>query len=236
MDSPPETASLTESETFLDTPLDAAAVARLDTYLAALQASPHNLTALSADGIVRDLFIDALAGARVVSGFEGPVIDVGTGGGIPGLPLAIALPDRRFVLLDSNTKKIGFIESVIGSIGLENVETRCMRVEEAGQAADLREHFGVAVAKAVAPVRVLVEWLVPLIRPDGRVVLWKGPAADQEIAEAAGALRALGAAVERVVSYDLKGRERRVLVVIRRDGPLDARYPRRVGVATKKPL
>lgn len=236
MDSPPEPASLAEADAFFETPLAPAIVARLETHRDALLSSPHNLTALSADGITRDLLVDALAAVPVLRDLEGPVIDVGTGGGIPGLPLAIALQQQRFVLLDSNAKKIGFIDAVISALGMPNAETRCARVEEAGRAADLREHFGVALAKAVAPVRVLVEWLAPLLRPEGRLVLWKGPAVDQEIADASAALKALGVAVERVVPYDLKGRERRVLVVIRRYGPLDARYPRRVGVATKKPL
>ena len=136
----------------------------------------------------------------------------------------------------ASAKKIGFVQSVIDTLGLSHAVTQCLRVEDAGRDAALRERFGVALAKAVAPIRVLVEWLVPLVAPEGRVLLWKGPAVDEEIAEAAGALAALGASVERVCEYHLPDRERRALVVIKRQTPLDARYPRRVGVATKKPL
>ena len=228
--------SLAEEAVRLGAPLSEAQIDQLLRYRDALLASPHNVTALAAEGIERDLIIDALAGAACLRDFPGSVIDVGTGGGVPGIPLAVADPTREFVLLDASAKKIGFVQSVIDSLGLSHAAPYCMRVEDAGRDAALRERFGVALAKAVAPIRVLVEWLVPLVAPEGRVLLWKGPAVDEEIAEAAGALAALGASVERVCEYHLPDRERRALVVIKRQTPLDARYPRRVGVATKKPL
>lgn len=228
--------SLADDAARLGVPLTDAQCDQLARYRDALVASPHNLTALPADGIERDLILDALAGSEVVAGVPGSVIDVGTGGGVPGIPLAVVQPSRAFVLLDSNAKKLGFVRETAEALGLGNIEPRCQRVEEAGRDADLRERFGVALAKAVAPVRVLVEWLVPLVGLEGRVVLWKGPAVDEEIAQASGALEALGARVERVVEYRLPERERRVLVVIRREGGLDARYPRRVGMALKRPL
>ena len=223
--------SLADDAARLGAPLTETQCDLLVRYRDALLTSPHNLTALPADGIERDLILDALAGSPLLDAFPGPVIDVGTGGGVPGIPLAVAQPSRSFVLLDSNARKLGFVRETAEALGLRNVDTCGMRVEDAGREVDLRERFGVALAKAVAPVRVLVEWLVPLVGPEGRVVLWKGPAVDDEMAQASGALEALGARIERVVDVRLPERERRALVVIRREGALDARYPRRVGVA-----
>jgi 16S rRNA (guanine527-N7)-methyltransferase len=200
-------------------------------------ASPHNLTALRTPELAYvELVADALAGLEVVGSLPGDVIDVGSGAGVPGLPLALALPERRFVLMDANRKKTSFVEETAALFGLSRVDVRTMRAEEAGRATDMREHFGVALAKALAPLAVLVEWLIPLIQPEGRAVCWKGPAAPSEIEQASGALARLAAEVERVIPYRLEGREERSLVVLRRTGPLDAAMPRRVGVASRKPL
>lgn len=206
-------------------------------YLRLMMEAPHNVTALDDPReIVEGLFVDALAAAPLMRGIEGPAVDVGSGGGIPGLPLAIVDPSRGFLLVDSNGKKVGFIHRVIEALQLDNARVRQTRVEELGRASGTREWFGVAMAKALSSLRVLVEWLVPLVCPAGRVLCWKGPNVTSEIEEAHAALTALGAEVEEVRAYEIAGRGRRNIVVVRRVAPLSAVYPRRVGVALKRPL
>lgn len=217
--------------------LDASQVNQLEALCGMILASPHNLTAYdSAEQIVDGLFLDALAGASLVGGFSGRIVDVGTGAGIPGLPLAIVFRERRFLLIDSSRKKSDFVREAVAALGLENVEVLTARVEDAARDSALRGQFGIAVAKAVAPVRVLVEWLVPMLRPDGHAVCWKGPAARGEIDEASAALAALGAVVDEMRPYRLAGTDERALVVIRRSGALPSQYPRKAGTASRQPL
>ncbi len=219
--------------------LDDEACSRFGAYLELLlEASRHqNLTALrTAEAVVDRLFLDALAGVSLLGDESGDVIDVGSGGGIPGLVLAIAFPHRRIVLLDANQKKVTFLREVASKLALDAVEVRNARAEDVARDPAAREQFGVATAKAVAHLRVLVEWLVPLVRSDGLVLCWKGPAARTEIDEATAALAALGATVARVVPYRLPDSEERFLVCVRRVGDVDVRWPRRAGMALKRPL
>ena len=162
------------------------------------------------------LLEDSLRGLDLVTSFEGPIVDVGSGGGVPGVPLAVSLPEREVTLLEANGRKAAFLRS----LGAPNVRVVHGRAEE--QAVD---EYGVAVAKALAPPPVAAEWCLPLVRPGGAVVLWVGPSADRDRV-AAVAKQIAGELVDRSAGF----------VVLRKLGPTPEGFPRRPGMARKRPL
>jgi 16S rRNA (guanine527-N7)-methyltransferase len=162
------------------------------------------------------LLDDALRAVDVVRAYEGAIVDVGSGGGSPGIPLAVALPDREVTLVEAERRKCAFLERWAPP----NVRVVWGRAEE--QDVDA---YGVAVAKALAQPPTAVEWTLPLVRPGGVAVLWLGPSADLE-------------AVARVAAQLGGGppEERDGLVVVPKLEPTPSGFPRRVGVAKKRPL
>jgi 16S rRNA (guanine527-N7)-methyltransferase len=162
------------------------------------------------------LLEDSLRGADLVSRFDGPIVDVGSGGGVPGIPLAAALPEREVALLESNGRKCVFLREWAPP----NAYVVQGRAEE--QETDA---FGVAVAKALAPPVVAAEWCLPLVRPGGAAVLWVGPTAD--LPRVARAAEQLGGEL----SDELDG-----LLVLRKVRPTPDGFPRRTGAARKRPL
>ena len=164
------------------------------------------------------LLEDSLRAVEVVSRFEGPVLDVGSGGGAPGIPLAAALPDREVTLLESSRRKCAFLERWAREF--PNVRVVCGRAEE--QPVDT---WGVALAKALAPPPVSAEWCLPLVVPGGAAVLFVGLTAETErVAQVAEQLAAEPA-------ESPPG-----LLVLRKIGPTPAGFPRRPGIARKRPL
>ena len=159
---------------------------------------------------------DSLRGIPLVERFEGSIVDVGSGGGAPGVPLALALPDRDMTLLEATARKCVFLES----LGISNVRVVCGRAEE--QETDV---FGVAVAKALAPPPVAAEWCLPLVRPGGGVVLWVGPSV---------ALEQVRRVAERLAAELVASPPG--FAVLRKLGATPAGFPRRTGVARKRPL
>jgi 16S rRNA (guanine527-N7)-methyltransferase len=158
---------------------------------------------------------------------EGPVVDVGSGGGCPGIPLAVARPDLQVDLVESSRRKCDFLEWVTSS--LPNVAVVCARAEDWGKAAG-RDRYATAVARALAPQAVAAEWCLPLVRPGGRLVLQAGaPAAGLDLVA-----EVLAAASPIVV--EVPGSETRTLLVFEKLGPTPPRFPRRPGAARKRPL
>ena len=162
------------------------------------------------------LLDDALRALEILRGFDGPIIDVGSGGGSPGIPLAVALPERDVTLLEAERRKCDFLEHWAPP----NARVVWGRAEE--QEPDA---YGIAVAKALGQPPVAAEWCLPLVRPGGAVVLWLGPTADLESVAAVSAL--LGGAPPE---------ERDGIVVLRKLSPTPPGFPRRAGVAKKRPL
>jgi 16S rRNA (guanine527-N7)-methyltransferase len=164
------------------------------------------------------LLDDSLRGVEIMRELDGPIVDVGSGGGAPGIPLAAALPEREVTLLEAERRKADFLRRWESE--LPNVRVVWGRAEE-----QETDRFGVAVAKALAPPPVAAEWCLPLVRPGGAVVLWVGPTAERDrVAEVAEHLAA--AAPE----------DRDGLLVIRKLGPTPKGFPRRPGIARKRPL
>jgi 16S rRNA (guanine527-N7)-methyltransferase len=188
----------------------------LTAWLAAVVATP-GLTAIRDEGEARRVLLDdSLRGLELVSGFDGPIVDVGSGGGAPGIPLAHALPDREVVLLEAERRKCEFLEQWAPP----NARVVRGRAEEQGL-----DWAGVAVAKALAQPPTAAEWCLPLVREGGAVVLWVGPTADAEQV-ARVAERIAGAVEESPPGF----------LVIRKVGPTPEGFPRRTGVAKKRPL
>ena len=166
------------------------------------------------------------------------LIDVGTGGGFPGLAVAIALPTARLTLVDSVGRKLEAVRAMAAALGLEQrVTLRCERIERSGHDPHCRGRFHWALARAVAGAPVVAEYLVPLLAPQGRALLYRGQwsAADQTALE--GALGPLRAELESCRSRELPGgRGLRHALVLRPDGPCPRAYPRAVGLPAKQPL
>ena len=195
-----------------------------------------NLTRVSADpaeAIDRN-YLDSHAPLRHLSGAK-TCVDVGSGAGFPGVPLAIFLPDTHFVLMDSLLKRVEFLRGVIRELSL-NAEAVCLRAEEAGRG-DMRETFDAATARAVAPLNVLCELLLPLVRVGGKAVALKGPGAAAEAEAAQNALEALGGRLFAIEEVPIPGRDwAHTLAVLAKTAPTPEKYPRRAGVPEKRPL
>lgn len=164
------------------------------------------------------------------------VVDIGTGAGFPGLPLAIVLPDMQFVLADSLNKRIGFLQNVISSLNISNADAIQGRAEDLGQG-ELREKFDVCVSRAVADMAVLLEYCLPLVKVGGRVILYKSGNYQEELARAEYAMEILGGKLAEVREFQLPGSDiGRSLIVIHKITNTPGKYPRRAGKPTKSPL
>ncbi len=168
---------------------------------------------------------------------QGPhtLADVGSGGGVPGIPLAIARPDARVVLIESTKKKAVFLRQTAESLGLSNVKVLDVRVEDVGQSID-RETFDIAVVRAVATMNWLAEWCLPLLKKGGKMLAMKGQRITEELPDAAMPIRRLGGAPAIVHPVELPGSEHRVIVEIVKMAPSDAVFPRPATVAKGRPI
>ena len=164
------------------------------------------------------------------------LVDVGTGGGVPGVPLAIARPDAQVLLVESTKKKAAFLQSAVAALGLGNVTVSDVRAEDAGQSPKWRETFDVATARAVATLDWLAEWCLPLVAKGGKVLAMKGARAAEELPAAARAIKLLNGGEPVVHPVDLPGSEHRVIIEIPKRGKTEPRYPRGATVAKGKPL
>ena len=200
-----------------------------------------NLTAIDDEQTAAEKhYLDCLIAAQLSDSLwpgDGYAADLGSGGGFPGLVLAAAYPARRFILLDSARKKTDFLNDCAAALDLANAEARPLRAEEAGQQPQLRGCFDCIMARAVAELAVLAEYALPLLRPGGIFLAWKGPEPQAEIAGAAQAMALLGGETRQILSYTLPfSAEGRSLVVIGKSGETPQKYPRRPGMPGKRPL
>ena len=165
------------------------------------------------------------------------IIDVGTGGGFPGVPLAVVSPEKQFILMDSLKKRLNIIDELTSSIGIRNVSTVHARAEELARNKAHREKYDLCVSRAVANMAVLAEYCLPFIRTGGFLMAYKGPDAESEIAEASHALSLLGGRVEEVRRGNLDefGIDHKI-VVIKKIKNTPSKYPRKAGTPAKEPL
>jgi len=164
------------------------------------------------------------------------IIDVGSGAGFPGIPLAICLPDVHFVLVDSLTKRVEFLKSVIAALNL-NAEAIHARAEDAARNPALRESFDIATARAVASLNLLSEYLLPFVKPGGHMMVLKGPGLDDEIVQAEHAFNILGGRYLRTDAAPIPGRDwDHRIAWIEKIAPTPDKYPRKAGKPEKSPL
>jgi 16S rRNA (guanine527-N7)-methyltransferase len=162
------------------------------------------------------------------------VVDVGSGGGLPGLPLKIARPDLSVTLIEADQSKAAFLVQACAKLGLTDVEVIARRAEEAGRDDRLRESFDLAVARALAPTPVLVELCLPLVRVGGRLLAQKTD--KEEVAAAARAIELLGGSLDALVAAPSSARRSGTVMIVSKVKPTPAAYPRRPGVPGRKPL
>lgn len=197
--------------------------------------SDRGVTALkTVEAITEEFLLDSLGGASALPD-SGRVIDIGTGGGVPGLVLAIVRPDLDFVLTDSASKKTTWVSELVSELGLTNVQVVTKRLEILGRDPEFRGQFDAVTAKALAGLPVLLEFALPLLQVGGRLLAYKGPALADELKEAENPLETLGGRVHRCEGYSI-GDKSFCLCEIIKTTETPARYPRRDGVPQKKPL
>lgn len=163
------------------------------------------------------------------------IVDVGSGGGLPGLALKLARPDLELTLVEANRRKAAFLVHATAALGLSQVKVVPRRAEDAGRDPELRERFDAAVARALAPMAVLAELCLPLVRVGGTLLAMKTAAAD-EVRDAEAAIVELGGLLEELVDAPSDLRTWGQIVVVRKVTPTPAAYPRRPGVPNRRPL
>lgn len=199
-----------------------------------------NLTAIrDRDVAWRRMIIDSLTLLPGLEDLEAGTrcIDVGTGGGLPGIPVAIARPDLSITLLEATGKKVRFLEETIELLGLENVKAIQGRAETLGQDADHRQRYEVAMNRAVGPMAVVLELSLPLVKTGGRMLAMKGPKLEEELMASGDALAVLGAGELQVVEAYPAGFENDlVIAIVEKERATPREYPREPGVPKQQPI
>ena len=201
-----------------------------------------NLTAITAyDEVQLRHFLDSLTLVPALEDMpwakgDFALLDVGTGAGMPGIPMKLFLPRIRLVLLDSVAKKTAFLKHVTAKLGLEDVEIVTGRAEEVAHQSDYREKFELVVSRALSRLSTAAELTLPFCRQGGFFIAQKKGAIEEELNRAAGAIDVLGGRVKEVRKVDLELLEGRCLVIVEKVSPTPLRDPRRTGVPAKRPL
>lgn len=198
-----------------------------------------NLTTIIEDEeFIKKHFIDSIKAFKSNELKEAKtLIDVGTGAGFPGLPIAIMNENIQVTLLDSLNKKINFLNLVVNELGLKNVKTIHSRAEDGANDKNLREKFDIAVSRAVANMAVLSEFCLPYVKVQGCFIALKGPAVEDELKDCRNALGVLGGKLKEVIKIDIEDTDlKHNIVVVNKIKECPLSYPRKAGSITKKPL
>lgn len=218
--------------------LDDSQIAAADRFIALLleQNVKMNLTRISDRAAAEVQHVgDALTLLPYIPTGEIRLADIGSGGGVPGIPLAIALPPARIILVESTGKKARFLQHVVDELKLSNVRVISDRAEKIARTSD-RASFDIVTARAVGAINWLAEWCLPLTKVGGKVLAMKGARAEGELVEAANAIRLLGGGPPKVHPVDLPGTEHHVIVEIEKTAETDGKYPRNPTTTRGKPI
>lgn len=198
-----------------------------------------NLTAITEDDeFIKKHFIDCIKAFKSDQMKEAKnIIDVGTGAGFPGIPIAIMRDDVEVCLLDSLNKRINFLNTVVRELELKNVITIHSRAEDGARRKELRESFDVATSRAVANMAVLSEYCIPYVKVNGYFIALKGPAIEEELSNAKNAIGTLGGKLKNVIELEIEDTDlKHNIVIVEKVKPCSNVYPRKAGVISKKPL
>lgn len=213
-------------------------VAALDRYLDLLIAANErmNLTRITDRSAAEVLHVgDALTVLPHLPPLPHQLVDVGAGGGVPGIPLAIARPDILVGLIEATQKKAEFLRETIADLDLINVTVIAERAEDVGNS-ELRETFDIAIARAVGTMEWLAEWCLPLVKRGGKMLAMKGPKVIEELPTASRAIKLLGGGEPVTHAIELPGAEHHVIIEIPKVARSDRRYPRLPTHAKGRPL
>ena len=196
-----------------------------------------NLTAIiEPEEIILKHFIDSLTICKYIEN-NATLADVGTGAGFPGIPLKIYRPDIKITLVDSLNKRINFLNEVINNLELKNIVTIHSRVEDFGKNKNYREKYDYVTARAVANLNTLSEYLVPIVKVNGKAICMKGNDVQDEVDNAKHAIKILGGTVEKVDYFKLPNSDiSRNIIVVKKVNNTPARFPRKAGIPSKEPL
>ena len=196
-----------------------------------------NLTSITdPKEIILKHFIDSLTSIKYIQNNES-VIDIGTGAGFPGIPIKIYNKTLKICLLDSLNKRINFLNEVITQNNLKNITCVHGRAEEFGQNKDYRESFDIAISRAVAPLNILLEYMLPFVKVGGQCICMKGNVLEEEINNSKYALKILGGEIVKIDKFKLTETENsRALILVKKTKNTNSKYPRTPGMPAKKPL
>ena len=196
-----------------------------------------NLTAITQPEEVKlKHFVDSLTVLKYIND-DDKVIDIGTGAGFPGIPLKIMKKNAKITLLDSLNKRINFLNIVIETLNLSNIQAIHGRAEEIARNKLYREKYDVAVSRAVANLSILTEYMLPFVKVGGKCICMKGANVNEEIEKAKNAIKELGGEIERVDNFYLSDNDNeRNIIVIKKVKETKSKYPRKAGTPSKEPL
>ena len=196
-----------------------------------------NLTAITdEDEIILKHFVDSLTVLKYINEND-KIIDVGTGAGFPGIPIAIMMPNVKITLLDSLNKRINFLNEVIKELDLKNVETIHSRSEDCGKDILYREKFDISIARAVAKLSTLSEYLLPFVQIGGKMICMKGSEIEEELKNAQYAIKVLGGKIISRDEFTLPESDiKRNIIIVKKEQYTPKMYPRKAGLPAKEPI